>query len=123
MLIRLFITVFILESLYPIKSTFAHFGLSGDEDVGHALFWFYGILLVGIIGTVIHRKWLAKNETPERRKLKINLREFERSLNSYLLQLQNADDYPNECGISEEERLEKNKIRIIKRFKAKTNAF
>ena len=65
-------------------------------------------MLVGIIGTVIYRKWLAKSETPERRALKQNLREFERSLNSYLVQLQNADDYPNECGISEEKRLEKN---------------
>ena len=99
----------ILECLCPIKPTFAHFGLSGDEDVGHALFWFYGLLLVGVIGTVIYRKWLAKNETPERRKLKQNLREFEHSLNTYLVQLQNADDYPNECGISEEQRLEKNK--------------
>ena len=105
---RLFLLALIFKCIYPIKSSLAHFGLSGDDDVGHALFWFYGILLVGIIGTVIYRKWIAKNETPERRQLKQNLREFESSLNSFLVQLQNADDYPNECGISEEQRLEKN---------------
>ena len=108
MLTRIFLITIIFECLYSIKPSLAHFGLSGDEDVGHALFWIYGILLAGITGTVIYRKWLARSETPERRKLKQNLREFESSLNSFLMQLQNADDYPNECGISEEQRIEKN---------------
>ena len=107
MLILLFLTVFPLEFLFLTKSALAHFGLSGDEDVGHALFWFYGILLTSIISYVIYRKWLAKNETPERLILKRRLSEFERTLNSCLVQLQNADDYPNECGLTDKQRSER----------------
>ena len=109
MLNFLLLTVILLDSFFLTRSAYAHFGLSGDEDVGHALFWFYGILLTSIIGYVIYRKWLAKNETPERLILKRRLSEFERTLNSCLVQLQNADDYPNECGLTDMQRLERNK--------------
>ena len=102
-----FLTIIFLKILFQDVSVHAHFGLSGDEDVGHALFWFYGILLVGIIVTVIYRKWLAKKESPERRQLKLRLSEFEDTLSSFIVQLQNADDYPNECGLTKEQRLEK----------------
>lgn len=103
-----FLIALLSGSLGKINPTFAHFGLGGDEDVGHALFWFYGILLVGIIGSVIYRKLLTRHETPKRQELKQHLREFERSLSSCVAQLQNADDYPNECGLSDQQRTEKN---------------
>ena len=104
---RFFLILLLLGCFSSIKSAFSHGGLSGDEDVGNALFWVYGILLAGIIGTIIYRKWFAKDETPERRELKRCLSEFEHSLNSCLVQLQNADDYPNECGLNKEQRSEK----------------
>lgn len=92
--------------LAPISVAFAHFGLAGDDEVGHALFWIYGILLIGIATFVIYRKAIGSKESPERRSLKRQLSELERALASRTTQLKYAKDYPNECGLSDEQRRE-----------------
>jgi len=93
-------------SLAPLSTAFAHFGLAGDEDVGHVLFWFYGLLLAGITGYVLYRKWWKPEESPEHRALKRRLSECERALTSCRTQLQNAEDYPKECGLTDVQRRE-----------------
>ena len=104
---RLLLIAFLAGSLAPVSSAFAHFGLAGDEDVGHVLFWFYGLLLAGITGYVIYRKWWRAKVTPEHRALKRRLNEFERALTSCRTQLQNAEDYPKECGLTDLQRRER----------------
>ena len=104
---RLLLMMFLAGSLAPLTSAFAHFGLYGDEEVGLVLYWFYGLLFAGITGFVIYRKWWVAKETPERRQMKRRLSEFERALTSCRAQLQNAEDYPKECGLTDEQRLER----------------
>ena len=104
---RLLLIAFLAGSLAPVSSAFAHFGLAGDEDVGHVLFWFYGLLLAGITGYVFYRKWWRAKVTPEHRALKRRLNEFERALTSCMTQLQNAEDYPKECGLTDLQRRER----------------
>jgi hypothetical protein len=98
---------FLAVSLGNATSASAHFGLGGDEDVGHILFWVWGIFLVGIAGFFIYQRWFVSDEPPEGHALKGRLSELERALLSCQSQLQNAQDYPKECGLSELERQER----------------
>ena len=94
-------------SLAPLSFALAHGVTGGEEDAGNELFWLYGLVLTGIAGIVIYRKWWATRESPERRQLKRRLIDFERALTSCRAQLQNAEDYPKECGLTDEQRLER----------------
>jgi hypothetical protein len=82
----------------------AHAVMAGTPDPGLGMWWFYGLLLGGLGGTLLYRKWRGGKEPPERKALKRRLAELERVLKSNLMQLQNADDYPKECGLTDEQR-------------------
>ena len=105
----LFISVLLLTGAIYADTAHAHFGLAGDDEVGHGLIIGYGLLLFGLVSFVVYRKWLRTSESPEQRTLKRNLRELQRARTSCLTQLQNAVDYPKECGLTESERLEREK--------------
>ena len=49
-------------------------------------------------------KWRGLKERPRIRAHKRRLADLERALKSCLMQLRNADDYPKECGLTEEAR-------------------
>ena len=88
-----------------ITPAFAH-GVIGGEDSGNVFFWIYGLVAAAIIGFLIYRKWWGGKISPERRALKRQLGDFERALNACRTQLQNAVDYPKECGLTESQRLD-----------------
>jgi len=98
-----------LGSWAPLDMAHAHFGLAGDEDIGHGMFWAYGLVLAGLVGFVIYQKWTRHTSSPEQRALKRDLRELQRARTSCLTQLQNAMDYPKECGLTDAERQEREK--------------
>ena len=81
----------------------AHGILASDDDTGYGIWWLYAIL-GGLGGLAIFRKWRGGKERPVRRAHKRRLADLERSLKSCLMQLRNADDYPNECGLTDEQR-------------------
>lgn len=91
--------------LAPLVEARAH-GVIGGEDSGNWLFWLYGLVAAAIIGFIGYRKWWAGKISPERRALRQQLRDFEHALNSCRTQLQNAVDYPKECGLTESQRLD-----------------
>ena len=94
-------------SLAPLSAALAHGAQTGEQDSGHGLFWIYGFLLAGIAGLIIYRKWWRGKEPPERRALKRRLGELQRAHASCLKQLQNAEDYPKECGLTDADRHER----------------
>ncbi len=100
-------TIILFGSITPWNSAQAHFGLAGDEDIGHGMFWAYGLVLAGLAGFVFYRKWTRSTSSPEHRVLKRELRELQRAHTSCLTQLQNAKDYPKECGLTDAERRER----------------
>jgi hypothetical protein len=85
----------------------AHFGLADGDDVGSGLFWVYGIGIAALAAFLIYRKRNRNRETPEQRALKRRLGELERALTACLTQLQNVEDYPNECCLTHAERQER----------------
>lgn len=90
-------------ALVSSAPAFAH-GVIGGEDSGNWLFWVYGLVLTGIAGILIYRKKRAANESPEHTARKSRLRDLERDHALCLKQLQNAEDYPKECGLTKAER-------------------
>ena len=105
-----------IGSWTPLESANAHFGLAGDEEIGHGLLIGYCLLLICLASFVVYRKWLRTSESSEQRVLKRDLRELRRAHNSCKTQLQNAEDYPKECGLTEAERLEREKsVTLIQR--------
>lgn len=88
-------------SLAPFNAAFAHGGLAGDDDAGNEFFWLYGILVAGIVGFIIYRKWWHSKDPPEVKALKRRISELERAHKLYQTQLQNAEDYPNEYGLTD----------------------
>ena len=96
-----------MGSLASLTPAFAHFGLADGEDVSHGLFVGYVLALLGLIAFVIYRRRKSTQESPELKSLKRQLRDLERSLTACLAQLKNADEYPNECGLTEEQRKER----------------
>ncbi len=103
----LLVTAMFFGTVAPLSSAYAHFGLAGDDEIGHGLFIGYCVLLIGLVTFIIYRKWIRSTENPEQRDLKRNLRELQRAQTSCKTQLQNAIDYPNECGLSDAERKER----------------
>ena len=104
MRINLLIGILIIHILVPFSKTWAHFGFADSEDPGHGIFWAYGFVFFTLIGFIFYRRWDRRRGTPEQQSLRLHLKELNRALNSYLKQIQNADEYPNECGLSEEQR-------------------
>jgi hypothetical protein len=65
---------------------------------------------LALIGFIIYRRWDRRRGTPEQRSLRLQLRELNRALDACLNQIKNADEYPNECGLSNEQRRKNNKL-------------
>ncbi|MBT3916083.1 MAG: hypothetical protein HN731_01345 [Rhodospirillaceae bacterium] len=99
----------VMVSLAAMDTAYAHSGTVGDEDVGGNMFWAYGLVLSGLAGILIYRKWMRSTSSPEQRALRYNLKELQRAHTACLKQLQNAKDYPRECGLTDAERLEREK--------------
>ncbi len=81
----------------------AHGVLATADDSGYGMWWIYG-LVAGLGGLLFYRKVRGREEGPERMALKHRLADLERALKSCLMQLRNADDYPKECGLTDEAR-------------------
>ena len=81
----------------------AHGVLASDDDTGYGIWWLYAIL-GGLGGLALFRKWRGGKERPARRAHKRRLADLERALESCLMQLRNAADYPKECGLTDEAR-------------------
>lgn len=83
---------------------FAHGGQTIDHDRGAGLLWFYAIALVAIVGFIVFRMYLRATRPPGHPRPSHRLAELETALTSNLATLQNAEDYPSECGLSAKER-------------------
>ena len=91
--------------IYAIPSlAIAHGGQTTDHDRGAGLLWFYAIVLAAILGFVVLRIYRRSSRPPGHRRLVRRLAELEAALTSNLSTLQNAEDYPSECGLSAKER-------------------
>ena len=92
----------------PLHSARAPFGLYGEEDFTHnGLLWTYGAAFLAIIGFLIYRKRTQGRLTPGQRELRSRIAELERALAVCTTELQNARDYPNECGLTPAEHEER----------------
>ena len=83
---------------------FAHGGIGDEGDLGQGIFWLYGIVFAGLAGLILYKVIGGRNETPERKELRRRLAELEHGLKSRSKELQNAEEYPLECGLSDEQR-------------------
>ena len=102
--INLLISILIIQSSFPLSNAFANNGLTGGVEVGHGIFWAYGLVFAALIGFIIYRRWDRRRGTPEQRSLRLQLKELNRALDVCLKKIKNADEYPNECGLSDEKR-------------------
>ena len=102
--INLLISILIIQSSFPLSNAFANNGLTGGVEVGHGIFWAYGLVFAALIGFIIYRRWDTRRGTPEQRSLRLQLKELNRALDVCLKKIKNADEYPNECGLSDEKR-------------------
>ena len=102
--INLLISILIIQSFFPLSNAFANNGLTGGVEVGHGIFWAYGLVFAALIGFIIYRRWDRRRGTPEQRSLRLQLKELNRALDVCLKKIKNADEYPNECGLSDEKR-------------------
>ena len=91
----------------PTAAT-AHGLLGTGHDIGHYLLWVYGIAFVALIGFMVV-KLVRKGDSAhvEKKAMKRRITDLERALASCTKQLKNAEDYPVECGLSDEQRQEK----------------
>ena len=104
MYINSLISILIIQNFFPLSRAWANNGLAGSVEVGPAIFWAYGFIFLMLIGFIIYRRWDKRRGTPEQRSLRIQLKELNRALDGYLKQIHNADEYPQECGLSDEQR-------------------
>ena len=104
--INLLISILIIQSFFPLSNAFANNGLTGGVEVGHGIFWAYGLVFAALIGFIIYRRWDRRRGRPKQRSLRLQLKELNRALDTCLMQIQNADVYPNECGLSMAQRQE-----------------
>ena len=104
MRINLLINILLVQIFFPLSKALAHFGLADGEDVGHGIFWAYGIVFITLIGFIFYRRFDRRRATPEQQSLRLQLKELNVALNNCFKQIQNADEYPNECGLSIEQR-------------------
>ena len=98
------ISILIIQNFVPLSRAWGNNGLAGSVELGSAIFWAYGFIFLTLIGFIIYRRWDRRRGTPEQRSLRIQLKELNRALDGYLKQIHNADEYPLECGLSDEQR-------------------
>ena len=104
------ISILIVQCFLPVSGALANNGLAGSVEIGDEIFWAYGFVFAALIGFVIYRRWDRRRGTPEQRTLRLKLKELNRLLSNCLNQIQNADKYPNECGLSDEQRRKSEEI-------------
>ncbi len=97
--------------LFP-GSASAFCGLDIDADTGRGILAVWGGAVFGLGGFTLHRIWRNAAEPPEARALKTRLGELERGLALISSQLRNAEDYPRECGLSEEQHRDRQEAAI-----------
>ena len=61
-------------------------------------------MFAGLAGLILYKVIGGRNETPERKEQRRRLAELEHGLKSRSKELQNAEEYPLECGLSDEQR-------------------
>ena len=98
------VSILIIQNFCPSARAWANNGLAGSVEIGSTIFWAYGFIFLTLIGFIIYRRWDKRRGTPEQRSLRIQLKELNQALDGYLKQIHNADEYPNECGLSDEQR-------------------
>jgi hypothetical protein len=103
---RVFLGTVFVSIFAPLSEALAHVGLADGEDIGHGMFWAYGLVFTALISFVFYRQWASRQGTSEQRSLNRHLKVLERALNSCLKQLKNAEEYPNECGLTDVQRRE-----------------
>ena len=108
--IKSLISILIIQCFLPVSIALANNGLAGSVEIGDEIFWAYGCVFAALIGFVIYRRWDRRRGTPEQRTLRLKLKELNRLLSNCLNQIQNADKYPNECGLSDEQRRKSEEI-------------
>ena len=108
--IKSLISILIVQCFLPVSGALANNGLAGSVEIGDEIFWAYGFVFAALIGFVIYRRWDRRRGTPEQRTLRLKLKELNRLLSNCLNQIQNADKYPNECGLSDEQRRKSEEI-------------
>jgi len=103
---RRFLVLFLVSMVgsHALITRVSAHGVVGGEDSGNEFFWLYGLVLVLLAGLLIYRKRQASLDSPERRAKKSRLRDYERDYAVCMSQLKNADDYPEECGLTQAER-------------------
>lgn len=82
----------------------AHGGLSFGDDHGTLLLWFYGLVLAAIVGVIVRRIYRRSSEEARNPNASARLAELEIALTSNLATLRNAEEYPAECGLTDQER-------------------
>ena len=94
-------------AMIPTTAT-AHGLLGTGHDIGHYLLWVYGIAFAALIGFVVV-KLVRKGDSTlvEMKAVKRRITDLESALASCTKQLKNAEDYPVECGLSDDQRQEK----------------
>ncbi|MFP6759246.1 MAG: hypothetical protein VCC99_13675 [Alphaproteobacteria bacterium] len=86
----------------------AHGLLGTGHDIGHYLLWVYAIAFAALIGFVVVKLVRKGDSTQvEMKAVKRRITDLESTLASCTKQLKNAEDYPVECGLSDEQRQEK----------------
>ena len=98
-----------IAAVATIPTTATAHGLLGTgHDIGHYLLWVYGIAFSALIAFVIV-KFVRKGDSAhvEKKAMKRRVTDLERALASCNKQLKNAEDYPVECGLNDEQRQEK----------------
>ncbi len=83
----------------------AHGLLIGGHDVGPVLLWVYGAAFAALAGLVVLNKVRGGDPAHgEKKALKRRIAELEHGLAACMKHLKNAEDYPAECGLSDQQR-------------------
>ena len=85
---------------------FGHGAVTDTHDTGSGsgLLWLYGIVLGAVAGLILYRIYLRASGRQDGAENRGHVADLERTLASHQTALRNAEDYPNEYGLSRDER-------------------
>ncbi len=89
--------------LFPGPAS-AFCGLDIDADTGRGILAVWGAAILGLGGFTLHRMWQNATVHPKTLALRNRLGEHERGLALVTAQLLNAENYPKECSLTEDQR-------------------
>lgn len=81
----------------------AHGVSSAGTEIGRGIFWAYGIVFSGL-GLFAGWKLFLRRQPAETRALKRRLADCQRALTACQAVLRNADDYPAQCALTDDQR-------------------